>query len=149
LKNLENEAMTETPTPPQKLAPQRQRFDGRAKITRRINQMKRPLLSWLRPASIKDVEELSLPLIQESEAVLKAFLSLKQSQQISQEIERKLVVAHATLSAFEQYWPSHAEPERTRLLELTSEIREQDPDHWTSQRRLAVTRLIRAGLPTA
>lgn len=58
-------------------------------------------------------------------------------------VDREMIVAHATLSAFIHHWPSKAQPEISELLTKTKFIRDLENSRWHTQRRIAISKLSR------
>lgn len=80
--------------------------------------------------------------IQTSCEALGVFLNLK-NQGLPCAVDRKEVVAHATLSALAHHWPSRTPPEIAPLLACTSEIKIIERSRWMTQRRIAIAKLAK------
>lgn len=61
----------------------------------------------------------------------------------SQAIDRKEVVAHATLSALSHHWPSKSTAQIHYLLEVTQKIKTLEHSRWAIQRRIAIAKFHR------
>lgn len=82
-----------------------------------------------------------IPWVSESFKILKSWAETSSRDLGS--IDRPQVVAHATMSAFCQHWPSAATEEMLFLLEQTSEIKALENSRWRVQRRIALAKLSR------
>lgn len=78
--------------------------------------------------------------IDESISILQNYLRARQSGSIAA-VDRKEVVAHATVSAFVAHWPTQAGDSLPVLLAATSDVPEQEKSRWMVQRRIAISRL--------
>ena len=80
------------------------------------------------------------PQIEISLTILTRFLIDRQNG-LKPLVDRKEVVAHATLSALAHHWPSRATSQSLFILEATKEIKTAESSRWMTQRRIAIAKL--------
>jgi hypothetical protein len=83
-----------------------------------------------------------VPQIESSELLLRDFLVLIESGNHAT-VDRKEVVAHATLSALAHHWPTQVNAGILQLLESTATIKSVERSRWVVQRRIAIAKLVR------
>ena len=81
--------------------------------------------------------------IESSEALLRSFLASIGKDGGLPSIDRKEVVAHATLSALQNHWPSRSSRQIEELLANTVRVKNTEQSRWATQRRIAIAKLVR------